>query len=190
MYALKWRFRNNSRLVMKVITCIGNDSKSKKDLAKLFNDTHKLTVIINRLKRYNILQCSSIDSSQNKYSLTKLGRWLLLCYTFRVRPVQLVILALLYNNYHRSITNTLGWIVPVIKHEIKDLSLDYKIYDEEYAWKQAKILCNRRLCKYYGRNGIILEHSTYVMLKEWHDDIYSLYRYVKHIDHYEGQVRI
>ncbi|MFN4337123.1 MAG: hypothetical protein ACK4FV_06045 [Candidatus Nitrosocaldus sp.] len=174
---------------MKILTCIGKDSKSKEDLIKLFNDTHKLIVIINRLRRYNILR-SSIENSICRYSLTQLGRWLLLCYTLRVRPIQLVILALLYNNYHRSITHKLGWIVPLIKYEITRISLDYKVYDEEYAWKQAKTLCKRGLCRYYGKNGIVLEHSTYIMLKQWHDDIYSLYRYVKYIDHYEGQVCI
>ncbi len=189
MQALKWRFRNNSKLVMKIMFCIGNGSKSKNDLIKLFNDTHKLTVIINRLRRCNILH-HSIESPKERYSLTQFGRWLLLCYTLRVRPIQLVVLALLYNNYHRSITNNLGWIVPLIKYEIMRPSLDYKIYDEEYAWKQAKALCKRGLCRYYGKNGIVLEHSTYMMLKQWHDDIYSLYRYVKYIDHYEGQVRI
>lgn len=192
MNALKWRFRNNSRLVERIITYIGIDGKNKHDLVKLFNDTHKLTVIINRLKRNNMLHCSNISDTQCKYLLTQHGRWLLLCYIFRVRPVQLVILALLYNNYRRSITNDLGWIVPVIRHEIvRILSFDYGTYDGEYAWKQARMLCDRGLCRYYGRDGIILEHSTYEMLKWWHDDIYALYRHVKHKeDGYEGQVCI
>ncbi|MEM2922898.1 MAG: hypothetical protein QW560_00610 [Candidatus Nitrosocaldus sp.] len=184
MNVLKWRFRSNSRLVEKVITCIGTDSKSKDDLATLFNDMHKLTVIINRLERCNILQCSNVNV-RYRYSLTQYGRWLLLCYIFRIRPVQLVILALLYNNYNRSIEKRLEWIVPIIKHEIIRLLSSARVYDEEYAWKQIKILYKRGLCRYYGRDGVVLEHSTYEMLKGWHDDIYALYEHLRDGDHYE-----
>lgn len=182
MNVLKWRSRRNSRLVEKVITCIGSDSKSKEDLIKLFNDGHKLTVIMNRLKRDNII-CSSTNYPC-RYSLTQYGRWLLICYTFNIRPVQLVILALLYNNYHRSIYKRLEWIVPVIKHEIIKL-LAYLSYDDEYAWKQVKILCKRGLCRYYGRGGIVLEPSTYYMLREWHNEIYALYEHLRSVNHYE-----
>ncbi|MCS7141824.1 MAG: hypothetical protein NZ888_06530 [Candidatus Nitrosocaldus sp.] len=181
MEALKWRFRNNARLVEKIVTCIALGQKSKSDLHHLFNDMHKLSVIMNRLKRYNIL---SYDAC-SRYSLTQYGRWLLICYTLGIRPVQLAILALLYNNYHRSIAGNLGWIVPVIRREVERLSVEHRVYDGEYAWKQAKALCAIGWCRRYGRDGIILEDATYEMLKQWHDDIYALYRHLRSADRYE-----
>jgi len=191
---LKWRFRSNAKLIIDILRYIGFEEKDRKELLDvIINDCndkkykHKVSTIICKLINKGLIKINEYkDSNKRHYlRLTDHGRWLLLCYIFNINPLQLAILALLYNNYHRSVKNEARWIVPLVRKELESL---LHFYNKEYLLKQIRKLCNMNLCTYaYDNNCIILNDEAYGILNKFHNDILSLYRHIMQISDLNGE---
>ncbi len=182
---LKWRFRSNAKLIIDILRYIGFEQKDRKELLNAIindyndkKDKHKISTIICKLINKGLININEYKDPNKRYylCLTDQGRWLLLCYILNINPLQLAILALLYNNYHKSIKNGTRWIVPFMRKELEGL---LSFYNKEYLLKQIRKLCNMNLCTYtYDSNCIMLNYKAYNILNKFHNDMLSLYKHI------------
>ncbi len=181
---LKWRFRKNAKIISHVLRCIESGYVDKRELLSISDDKyrHNVSTVVCKLTREGF-----ITSNGSRFiCLTDNGRLLLLCYMLDINPSQLVILALLYNNYYKSMKNYARWIVPLMRRELINL---LPFYNKDYLSRQIKLLHNANLCAYAYNNDkdcIILTDKAYNMLYKFHDDIIALCEHIMQIS-YSGE---
>ncbi len=173
---LKWRSRRNAKIISKLLGCIESGDINR--FLSMSKDRHKVSTVICKLIRKGF-----ITRDGSGLRLTDDGRLLLLCYKLGINPLQLAILALLYNNYYKSMKNSARWIVPLMIRELINL---LPFYNKEYLLRQIRMLYNAKLCVYAYNGCIILTDKAYNMLCIFHDDMISLYEHVMQIS-YSGE---